>query len=125
MCGVRRVGAVMARRGPAVLIARLVVRAAARAWFAAIGRVSRASAVGVSWTSRTTSAEWAARYGHTSVIDAAGAIYVIGGNNGGAASYNDVWASTDGGAGPDYGKGKGRLRVGGGVLPGTPWGLRY
>jgi hypothetical protein len=32
------------------------------------------------------------------VIDAvAGAIYVIGGS-GGATDYNDVWASTDGGA---------------------------
>jgi hypothetical protein len=31
------------------------------------------------------------------VIDAAGAIYVIGGNDGGG-SFQDVWASTDGGA---------------------------
>jgi hypothetical protein len=40
---------------------------------------------------------------HTSVIDAAGAIYVIGGtnNNGGTTFLNDVWASTDGGAWPD------------------------
>ena len=37
-------------------------------------------------------APWAARRYHTSVVDAAGAIYVIGG------LYNDVWASTDGGA---------------------------
>ncbi len=36
---------------------------------------------------------------HTSVIDAAGAIYVIGGISGeGSAFYKDVWASTDGGA---------------------------
>ncbi len=34
---------------------------------------------------------------HTSVVDAvSGAIYVIGG--GGGTRYNDVWASTDGGA---------------------------
>ena len=44
-------------------------------------------------------APWAARRYHTSVIDAAGAIYVIGGL---AGTYNqDVWVSTDGGARPD------------------------
>jgi hypothetical protein len=34
------------------------------------------------------------------MVDAAGAIYVIGGTNGtgGITGYNDVWASTDGGA---------------------------
>jgi hypothetical protein len=34
------------------------------------------------------------------VIDAAGAIYVIGGQGSGAVDtfYNDVWVSTDGGA---------------------------
>ena len=55
------------------------------------------SAAGVTWTTRTTSAQWAARYGHTSVIDAAGAIYVLGGFNGGT-TFQDVWVSTDGGA---------------------------
>jgi hypothetical protein len=35
------------------------------------------------------------------VIDAAGAIYVIGGSRSGTY-YNDVYASTDGGARPDY-----------------------
>ncbi len=54
-------------------------------------------AAGATWTSRTTSASWAGRFGHTSVIDAAGAIYVIGGWNG-RVSYNDVWVSTDKGA---------------------------
>ncbi len=44
-------------------------------------------------------AGWAGRYGHTSVIDAAGAIYVIGGTGFGTG-YQDVWASTDGGARP-------------------------
>jgi hypothetical protein len=35
------------------------------------------------------------------VIDAAGAIYVIGGYNGDSGIwFNDVWASTDGGADP-------------------------
>ncbi len=60
------------------------------------------SAAGVTWMCRTAKAEWAARGSHTSVIDAAGAIYVIGGLGGytstGTTDYNDVWASTDGGA---------------------------
>jgi hypothetical protein len=49
------------------------------------------------WTSRTLKAPWDARYGHTSVIDAAGAIYVIGGRDG-VNFFSDVWVSTDGGA---------------------------
>ncbi len=60
----------------------------------------------MTWTSLTTSAPWVARSGHTSVVDAAGAIYVIGGVNS-ATVYNDVWASTDGGARPDLGRGDG------------------
>ncbi len=39
------------------------------------------------------------------MVDAAGAIYVIGGRYGdggqGTTVFNDVWASTDGGARPD------------------------
>jgi hypothetical protein len=65
------------------------------------GGARAGSAAGVSWTSRTANAEWAARLAHTSVVDAAGAIYVIGGDNGGAPYLNDVYASTDGGARPD------------------------
>jgi hypothetical protein len=52
------------------------------------------------WRCRTASAPWAGRDGHTTVIDAAGAIYVIGGSNydGRTFTYfNDVWKSTDGG----------------------------
>jgi hypothetical protein len=59
---------------------------------------SPALAAGLSWTSRTASAPWSPRFSHTSVIDAAGAIYVIGGTNGNAI-YQDVWS--DGGARPD------------------------
>ncbi len=55
-------------------------------------------AAGVTWTLVIASAPWAARYGHTSVIDAAGAIYVIGGLGSGSTDFNDVWVSTDGGA---------------------------
>ncbi len=63
-------------------------------------RSFRARAAGVTWTSRTRDAPWAARYGHTTVIDAAGAIYVIGGFWSGNNDYylDDVWVSTDGGA---------------------------
>jgi hypothetical protein len=67
-------------------------------------------AAGASWATRTASALWAARASHTSVIDAAGAIYVIGGD--GAKCSNDVWVSTDGGARPDFrGIGGGGRRV--------------
>jgi hypothetical protein len=83
-------------------------------------------AAGVTWTSRTTSAEWASRAYHTTVIDAAGAIYVIGGFDGGT-TYKDVWASTDRGADRTRGGGA-TLEVLGityvvlrGYLWGTPW----
>jgi hypothetical protein len=57
-------------------------------------------AEGVTWTSRTTSAPWDARIFHTSVVDAAGAIYVIGGrvNQAATSGLMDVWVSTNGGA---------------------------
>ena len=48
-------------------------------------------------------APWAARADHTSVVDAAGAIYVIGGGN--LTYFKDVWVSTDAGARPDSVKG--------------------
>ncbi len=64
----------------------------------AIGRLSRASAAGITWTSRTAKAQWGRRGYHTSVVDAAGAIYVIGGTDTGSSYFHDVWASTDGGA---------------------------
>ena len=46
----------------------------------------------------TASAPWAPRAYHVSVIDAAGAIYVLGGASDGRTYFNDVWVSTDGGA---------------------------
>ncbi len=66
----------------------------------AIGRFAPAVHAGATWTSRTTSAPWAARYGPTTVVDAAGAIYVIGGCGGSVVTtfYRDMWVSTDGGA---------------------------
>ncbi len=59
--------------------------------------MSRASAAGKTFTNRTLAAPWAARSYHTSVVDAAGAIYVIGGYNPNTGTYySEVWA--DGGA---------------------------
>ncbi len=72
-------------------------RRRARGWAWCHRPGSRASAAGVNWTSRTLVAQWAARDAHTSVLDAAGAIYVIGGG-GDIGYYADVWASTDSGA---------------------------
>ncbi len=72
--------------------------------------------VGVTWTNRTSSAPWAARSQHTSVIDTAGAIYVIGGRYGYFTVYNDVWKSIDGGAD--------RTRGCSGVLDGYSGGTR-
>ncbi len=57
-------------------------------------------AAGVTWKLVIAHAPWPARYWHTSVIDAAGAIFVIGGWSG-FTYYRDVWVSTDGGARPD------------------------
>ncbi len=75
--------------------------------------LSRVGAAGVTWTCRTTSAGWAGRSGHTSVIDAAGTIYVIGGSLG-DTYYHDVWVSTDGGAraGPRPGVARGVVTPG-------------
>ncbi len=41
----------------------------------------------------TAQAEWFGRFVHTSVIDAAGGIYVLGG--GADDGYTDVWRSAD------------------------------
>jgi hypothetical protein len=68
------------------------------AFVRAIGRVRARLAAGVTWRLVIAGAPWAARQGHTSVIDAAGAIYVLGGTDGTTAFYKDVWVSTDGGA---------------------------
>ena len=104
MCA--RLGAEWALWGPAVLIARPAAAARARLRIGATGFSCRArSAAGRTFSSRTLKAEWAARYGHTSVVDAvSGAIYVIGGY-GSTTDYNDVWASTDGGARAGLGRG--------------------
>jgi hypothetical protein len=53
------------------------------------------------------------------VVDSAGAIYVIGGNQGGESGdgtwYQDVWASTDGGARPNSDGERGVLGYSGGT----------
>jgi hypothetical protein len=64
--------------------------------------VVRPRAAGASWTSRTSSAAWAARDDHTSVIDSSGTIYVIGGYTEGSffggTYHQDVWTGTNSGA---------------------------
>ncbi len=95
MCVTGSVGALSWHgRGLAVFIysSDRGARAAARAFVD-----SRALAAGAMWRCRTASAPWDGRGEHTTVIDAAGAIYVIGGFDGGDIWYNDVWKSTDGG----------------------------
>jgi hypothetical protein len=54
-------------------------------------------AAGATWALVIANAPWAGRYSHSTVIDAAGAIYVLGGYSSPSPS-RDVWASTDGGA---------------------------
>ncbi len=72
--------------------------------------VIRQCAADVTWTLVTAKAPWAARYCHASVIDAAGAIYVIGGADG-TNLYPDVWVSADKGADRAQGLLKGYLGV--------------
>ncbi len=59
----------------------------------------------MTWTLVIASAPWGGRYWHTSVVDAAGAIYVLGGFGSGRGYLHDVWKSTDGGASPGVGRG--------------------
>ena len=56
----------------------------------------RPCAAGATWT-RITTAPWAARFAHTTVIDAAGSMYLMGGLSNSAA-FNDVWQSAGAGA---------------------------
>ncbi len=70
----------------------------------------RKHAVGATWRLVIANAPWAARVYHTSVIDAAGAIYVIGGFDESSTYYRDAWASIGRGARPDsVGGGRGVL----------------
>ena len=107
----RRLALFIARPAPRVAAARARLRSVRPAGYRA------RSAAGVTWTCRTAKAEWAGRSDHTSVVDAAGAIYVIGGAGGHDNSLEDVWASTDGGARAGLGQ---RGVVGGS----TGWGTR-
>jgi hypothetical protein len=63
----------------------------------------RRCAAGVTWSLVTSDALWAARHMHTTVIDAAGAMYLIGGlsyekKNNSFYNINDVWVSANKGA---------------------------
>ena len=111
----------VARRRLAVCIARPAPRVAAAR---AVAFGATRSAAGVTWTCRTASAPWAGREWHTSVVDAAGAIYVIGGYSYSTTGtvYNDVWVSSDGGVQAALGRGgysRGYLRGTTGVLRST------
>ena len=58
-------------------------------------------AAGATWNCLTPNAPWAIRRGHSTVIDAGGNIYLMGGytgNGGEGTNVNDVWVSTDKGA---------------------------
>jgi hypothetical protein len=60
-------------------------------------------AAGATWGRVTNYALWEARAGHTTVIDAAGIMYLMGGLNdfndkSFAAFFNDMWISTNKGA---------------------------
>jgi hypothetical protein len=104
------------RRGLAVFIARIYIYIWPAPTRAFVG-FARVLVAGAMWRSRTKTAPWAARFGHTSVVDAAGAIYVIGGRASSGTDFNDVWVSADGGTRPDSVKG-----VVGGTLGGTTGG---
>ncbi len=84
--------------------------------FGATGRCRARFAAGVTWTCRTAKAEWAARWGHTTVV-VSGAIYVLGGFGDGTR-FGDVWVSTDGGARAGLGRGMGRWGTPGGYPKG-------
>jgi hypothetical protein len=58
----------------------------------------RPPAAGATWGLVTGDAPWAARGGHTTVIDAAGTMYLMGGRGDAGKLYNDVWQSTGAGA---------------------------
>jgi hypothetical protein len=104
----RCAGTRMARAGTGGIYSSAATVGRPRVRFALVIGRSRALAAGVSWTLRN-GGQWGWRRLHTSVIDAAGAIYVIGGMNGGSISngittwtcLRDVWKSTDAGARPD------------------------
>jgi hypothetical protein len=59
-----------------------------------------ARVAGASWTRITANAEWKARYGHASVIDAAGSIYLLGGVGGNKLYFSATWRSANQGEAP-------------------------
>ncbi len=68
----------------------------------------------------SANASWAGRCGHTTVIDAAGNIYVMGGVGDGIGNYfNDVWVGTNKGANRTQGYSAGTQEVLTGYTGGT------
>ncbi len=74
----------------------------------------RRVAAGVTWSLVTSNAPWAGRHSHTTVIDAAGTMYLIGGFGGATGNLNDVWSSAN----------KGANRTQGGTIVGTQGGTQ-
>ncbi len=75
---------------------------------------SRALAAGVTWALVIANAPWVGRAFHTSVVDAAGAIYVLGGRDG-SGRIRIIYARPDGFCGVVWGV----------VVVGTPGGYYW
>jgi hypothetical protein len=123
----RCVGLLVATAGHFAVCTARRAAACALALGSSVG--SRVLAAGITWTDRETSAPLKGRIGYTTVIDAAGAIYIIGGGTwDGSIYYQDAWASTDGGARTGLARGcRGDLVGTSGVLPDTTgllWGTQ-
>ncbi len=70
-------------------------------WYCNLVAIDGPRAAGGTWTCLLANTPWPARYGHTTVIDAAGTIYLMGGaiaRGGQVNLYNDVWVGTNNGA---------------------------
>ena len=66
----------------------------------ALNDVWRSTDKGATWVQRTASASWAARMGHSAVVDPTGTLlYIMAGNTANSVTYyHDVWVSSDYGA---------------------------
>ena len=82
-------------------------RASAPTFAGVVARV----AAGASFRLVTNQPPWEGRYGHTTVIDAAGNMYLMGGLGDGFGNYfNDVWKGTNSGENRTQGGTQGILK---------------